>query len=79
MNSLKCQDIKLIYRNLLPFCTLTANYQKEKLRKQSHLQLHQKEKNIQEYDFYSENYKTVKKLKMTQTNGEMYVFMDWKN
>ena len=31
------------YRNLLCFSTLTMNYQKEKLRKQFHLQLQQKE------------------------------------
>ena len=31
-----------IYRILLHFCTLTTNYQKEKLKKQSHLQSHQK-------------------------------------
>ena len=35
MSSVKLQDIKLIYRNLLCFYTLTTNYQKEKLRKQS--------------------------------------------
>ena len=34
------QDTKLIHRNLLHFCKLITNYQKEKLRKQSHLQLH---------------------------------------
>ena len=43
MNSVKLQDTKLKYRNLLHFYTLTTNYQKEKLRKQSLLQLHQKE------------------------------------
>ena len=32
-----------IYKNLLHFYTLTMNYQKEKLKKQSHLPLHQKE------------------------------------
>ena len=37
------QNPKLIYRNLLHLCTLKMNYQKEILRKQSHLQLHQKE------------------------------------
>ena len=35
MNSLKLQDMKLIYRNLLYFYTLTVNYQKNKLKKQS--------------------------------------------
>ena len=34
---------KLIYRTLLHFYTLIINYQKEKLRKQSHLKLPQKE------------------------------------
>ena len=29
MNSVKLQDTKLIYRNLLHFYTLTTNYQKE--------------------------------------------------
>ena len=39
----KVVGTKLMHRNLLPFCTLTINYQKEKLGKQSHLALHQKE------------------------------------
>ena len=34
---------KSIYKNLLHFYTLITNYQNEKLRKQYHLQLHQKE------------------------------------
>ena len=38
MKLVKLQDTKLIYRNLLYFHTLTMNYQKSKLRKQSHLQ-----------------------------------------
>ena len=42
MNSAKLKDEKLIYKNLLLFYTIITNYQKEKLRKQSHLQLHQK-------------------------------------
>ena len=36
MNSVKLQDTKLIYINLLCFYTLTMNYQKEKLRKHFH-------------------------------------------
>ena len=32
MNSVKLQDIKLVYRNLY-FYTLTTNYQKEKIKK----------------------------------------------
>ena len=34
--NVKIQDMKLTYRNLLHFYTLTTDYQKEKLRKQSH-------------------------------------------
>ena len=44
MNLVKLQDTKLIDRNLLHFYTLTTKDQKEKLRKQSHLPLHQKNK-----------------------------------
>ena len=39
----KVLDTKLIYKNLLHSYTLTIKYQKEKLRKQSHLLWHQKE------------------------------------
>ena len=42
MNLVKLQDTKLINRNLLHFYTLTTKDQKEKLRKQFHLQLHKK-------------------------------------
>ena len=41
MNSVNLKDAELVYRNLSHFYTLTANYHKEKLRKQSHLQSHQ--------------------------------------
>ena len=44
MNLVKLKDTKLIHRNLLHFYTLTTKDQKEKLRKQSHLPLHQKTK-----------------------------------
>ena len=43
MSSVKLRDTKVIYRNLLHFYLLTTNYQKEKIRKQLHFQLHQKE------------------------------------
>jgi len=43
MNLVKLQDTKLTYRNLVHFYTFIMNYQKEKLRKQCHLQLYQKE------------------------------------
>ena len=53
---------KIIYRNLLHVYTPTMKGQKEKLRKQPHLSLHQKEQNTQEKnlpkeaeDLYSEN------------------------
>ena len=36
---------KIIYRNLSHFYTLTVNYRKDKLRKQSHLPLHKIEQN----------------------------------
>ena len=45
MNSVKLQDTqRSIYKNCLCFYILKTNYQKENLRKQSHLQLHQKNK-----------------------------------
>ena len=44
MNLAKLQDTKSLHeKNESHFYTLTVNYQKEKLRKQFHLQLHQKE------------------------------------
>ena len=43
MNTVKLQSTISIYKHLLHFYTLTTKYKKEKLRKQSHLQLHQKE------------------------------------
>ena len=43
MTSVKLKDTKSIYINSLHFYSLTMNYHKQKLRKQSHLQLHQKE------------------------------------
>ena len=42
MNSVKMQDTKSIYKNQLYFYILTSNCQKYKLRKKSHLWLHQK-------------------------------------
>ena len=43
MNSVKL-DTKLIFGNQLHFYTPIINSQKEKLRKQSHIQLHQENK-----------------------------------
>ena len=45
MNMVHMQNTKLIYRNLLYFCTLIMEYQAGKLRKQSHLTSHRKEEN----------------------------------
>ena len=43
VNSVKLQNAKLMCINLLDFYTVTTKYQKEKLRKQSHLPLQPKE------------------------------------
>ena len=43
MNSVKLQDIKINIQKSVAFL-YTNNNQKERLRKQSHLQLHQKHK-----------------------------------
>ena len=45
MNTVKSEDIKLIYRNPVHSYTLTMKNQKEKLRKQSHSPLQQEELN----------------------------------
>ena len=44
MNSVKLQETRLIYINLLLFSTLIINYHKEKARKQSHLKHIEKNK-----------------------------------
>ena len=66
-------DIKSIHKNLLSFYILIINYQKEKLRKLSHLKLHLKEKiprNEFKYvkDVHIENYKTLMKETEESTN-----------
>jgi len=69
MSSVKFQDTKSIYKNLLHFYTLIMNYQR--LRKQSHLKLHKKRMKYlcvnltkEVKDLYAENYKTlVKEIK----------------
>ena len=43
MSLVKLQDTKLIHRNLLYFYTLEMKGQKEKLKKQSHLPLQEKD------------------------------------
>ena len=48
VNLAKLQDTKSVHRNHLHFYILTIKNQKEKLRKQSHSPLQQKELNIQE-------------------------------
>ena len=67
VSSVKFHVTKLVHRGLLHFYALTAKDQKEKLRKQSHLPLHQNNKiprnkpTKQAKDLYSENYKTLMK------------------
>ena len=67
------QGTKSIYKNLLCFYTLIKNYQKEKLRKQSHLLSQQKEylrihltKELK--DIYTKNHKTLMKETEEDTN-----------
>ena len=69
MNVVKFQDTKLTHRNPFHFYTLTTKYQKEKLKKQSHLPSHQKNNvkylgiNLPQEtkDLYSENNKMLMK------------------
>ena len=84
MKSVKLLDTKLIYRNLLLFYTLTTKYQKEKLRKQSHLPSHQKKvkylginlpKEVK--DLYSENCKTLIKEIEDDTNRWKDILGSW--
>ena len=67
MNSVKSQDTKSIYRNLLYFCTLISNYQRE-IKKTIPFTITSKRikylginliKEVK--DFYSEKYKTLMK------------------
>ena len=66
-NKAKLQDTKWIYRNLLHFYILIVNYQRDKLRKQSHLQFQQRIKYLginlikEVKDLYTENHKTLMK------------------
>ena len=66
-------DIKSIHKNLLSFYILIINYQKEKLRKLSHLKLCFKEKIPRNEfkdvkDMHIENYKTLMKETEEGTN-----------
>ena len=40
ISSVKLQDTRLIYRNMLFFYTLIMDHQKEKVKKKSHLKLY---------------------------------------
>ena len=84
MNSVKFQETKLIYRNLLHFYTLTMKYQKEKLRKQFHIPSHQTEKKYlginlpkEVKDLYSENYKILMKEIEDDTNRWKDILCPW--
>lgn len=69
---------KINIQKLVAFHTPVMNYQKEKLRHQSYLQLHKKLKHLginltkEIKDLYSEKCKTLKKLKKIQINGIIY-------
>ena len=84
MNLVKWQDTKSMHRNSLHFYTLTIRNQKEKLRKQSHPPLQQKEKkkkpkNKPTYGdkrLYS-NYKTLIKEIKDDTNRWRDVSCSW--
>ena len=69
MNTAMFQDIKLTHRNPLHSYMLTMRKQKEKLRKQFHSPLQQKEYLPKEMkDLYIENYKTLMKEIKEDTN-----------
>ena len=72
------QDTKSKHKNLLYFSTLITNYQKEKLRKQSHCNyigknnIPRKKFSQEVKELYTKNHKTVKKkCNKTQINGNI--------
>ena len=82
MNTVKSQDINIIHRNALYSYTLTVKNQKEKLRKQSHSPVQQKEYlgiNLpkETKDLYAENYKTVLKEIKDDTNRWRDIPCSW--
>ena len=75
MNSAKLQDTRLIYRNLLFFCTLIMNYQKEIAKTKITFKISSKWKEYPGINLtkevkalYSENYKTLMKGIEDDTN-----------
>ena len=82
MNTVKSQDINIIHRNALYSYTLTVKNQKEKLRKQSHSPVQQKEYlgiNLpkETKDLYAENYKTMLKEIKDDTNRWRDIPCSW--
>ena len=85
MNLAKLQDTKLIHSNQLHFDIVTMKDQKEKLGKQSHLPLHQKNKQPPSHknlginlhkrtkDLYSEKYKMLMKEIKGDTDRRKYL------
>lgn len=78
MNSVKLQDIKLMYRNPLHFCTLemirSRNSENNNIYSciKNNKTPWNKFKQVGE-NLYSENYKAIKKkLKRTQISGRIY-------
>ena len=75
------------YMQKLIAFALIMSYQKEKSRKQWHLQLHKKRikylginliKEVK--DLWTENCKTLlKEMRKTQIHGKIFFLMDWKN
>ena len=86
MNSVNLQDTKSMYKNATDFCILTVNYHKEKLRKQSYLQIasiriqHLGITLTEVKDLYLKNSQTL--IKDTEDDKQMEIYtrlMNWKN
>ncbi|KAF6284456.1 hypothetical protein mRhiFer1_009219 [Rhinolophus ferrumequinum] len=90
MSLVKVARYKINIQKSVAFVYTNNNYQKAKLRKQSHLQLHQKQnktnkqKNPLEInltkeikDLYLENYKTQKKEIEEDTNKWKHILCSW--
>ena len=82
MNSVKLQDTKSTYKNWLHFYTLTSNYQKEKLKKNSikiaskriiYLEIYLTKK---VKDLYTQNYETLK-IEIKDTNKWEVIPCSW--
>ena len=83
MNLVKLKDTKLTHRNLLHIYTLTTIYQKAKIRKQSNLPLHQRNKHLgtnlftETKDLYSKNYRMLRKEIEDSSNTGKDILCSW--